>query len=119
MRVSLSASRDSSQLMAGMIAGAGVAGRVDQGGQVQGDQVGQHAAAARPWRSRPGAGQVAKSRTAAAGSRVSRPGVAGLMQASGAGWRSSRPKPSSDRISATLVRFSGVLLRSASRAEIS
>ena len=39
---------------------------------------------------------------------VSRPGVAGEMLASGSGRRSSRPNPSSARISATEVRFSGV-----------
>ena len=56
--------------------------------------------------------------TAARGRLVSRPGVAGLMLASGAGPRSSRPNPSSARISATEVRFSGVP-SAASRAEIS
>ena len=46
--------------------------------------------------------------TAARGSRVSRPAVAGLVLASGAGPRSSRPKPSSARICPTPVRLSGV-----------
>ena len=46
--------------------------------------------------------------TAARGSRVSRPAVAGLALASGAGPRSSRPKPSSARICPTPVRLSGV-----------
>ena len=40
VRVSLSASRDSSQLIGGDDPGAGVAGRRGQGGQVQGHQVG-------------------------------------------------------------------------------
>jgi hypothetical protein len=44
----------------------------------------------------------------AAGRVVSRPAVAGEMLASGSGRRSSRPNPSSARISATEVRFSGV-----------
>jgi len=46
--------------------------------------------------------------TAARGSRVSRPAVAGLVLAAGAGPRSSRPKPSSARICPTPVRLSGV-----------
>jgi len=54
------------------------------------------------------AGQAVRSMTAAAGQVVSRPGVAGEMLASGSGCRSSRPNPSSARISATEVRFSGV-----------
>ena len=54
------------------------------------------------------AGSAAKSVTAAAGSRVSRPEVAGLVLASGAGPRSSRPKPSSRRMPLTPVRPSGV-----------
>jgi hypothetical protein len=41
---------------------------------------------------------------AAAGSRVSRPEVAGLMLASGSGPRGSRPNPSSRRMSLTAVR---------------
>jgi hypothetical protein len=45
---------------------------------------------------------------AAAGSRVSRPEVAGLVLTSAAGPRSSRPKPSSRRMSLTAVRPSGV-----------
>ncbi len=54
----------------------------------------------------------------ARGRLVSRPGVAVETLCSGSGWRISPPKPSSARISATEVRFSGV--RSAySRAEIS
>ena len=64
------------------------------------------------------AGRAAKSVTAAAGSRVSRPEVAGLMLASGAGPRSSRPKPSSRKMPLTPVRPSGVPSR-ASRALIS
>jgi hypothetical protein len=56
--------------------------------------------------------------TLAGGRFVARPGVAGLMLASGSGWRSSRPKPSSARICPTPVRFSGVP-SAASRAEIS
>ena len=63
-------------------------------------------------------GQVPKPVTVAAGRFVSRPGVAGEMLASGAGPRSSRPNPSSARISATEVRFSGVPSAD-SRAEIS
>ena len=54
------------------------------------------------------AGRAVKSVMAAAGSRVSRPEVAGLVLASGAGPRSSRPKPSSRRMSLTAVRPSGV-----------
>ena len=54
----------------------------------------------------------------AAGRAVSRPAVAGEMLASGSGRRSRRPNPSSARISATEVRFSGVP-SAASRAEIS
>ena len=54
------------------------------------------------------AGRAAKSVTAAAGIWVSRPEVAGLVLASGAGSRSSRPKPSSRRMSLTAVRPSGV-----------
>ena len=46
--------------------------------------------------------------TLARGRFVSRPAVAGLMLASGSGWRSSRPKPSSARICPTPVRLSGV-----------
>ena len=64
------------------------------------------------------AGQLAKSSRAVRGSRVSRPGVAGEVLAVGSGWRSSRPNPSSARISPTLVRLSGVP-SIASRAEIS
>jgi hypothetical protein len=56
--------------------------------------------------------------TLAAGRLVSRPAVAGLLLASGSGRRSSRPNPSSARISATEVRFSGVP-SAASRPEIS
>jgi hypothetical protein len=52
------------------------------------------------------------------GRRVSRPGVATAVLSAGAGPRSSRPNPSSTRISATLVRLSGVC-SAASRAEIS
>ena len=55
---------------------------------------------------------------AARGSFVSRPAVPGETLASGSGWRSSRPKPSSARISPTLVRLSGVP-SAANRAEIS
>jgi hypothetical protein len=62
--------------------------------------------------------KVWKSSREVRGSRVSRPMVAGLVLAVGSGWRSSRPKPSSARISPTLVRFSGVC-SVASRAEIS
>jgi hypothetical protein len=54
------------------------------------------------------AGSAAKSMTPAAGSRVSRPEVAGLVLASGAGPRSSRANPSSRRMSLTAVRPSGV-----------
>ena len=54
------------------------------------------------------AGELPRSSRAVRGRWVSRPGVAGLMLAAGSGWRSSRPKPSSVRISATLVRLSGV-----------
>ena len=54
------------------------------------------------------AGRAAKSVMAAAGSRVSRPEVAGLVLASAAGPRSSRPDPSSRRTSLTAVRPSGV-----------
>ena len=54
------------------------------------------------------AGRAAKSAGPAAGSRVSRPEVAGLVLAWGAGPRSSRPKPSSRRMSLTAVRPSGV-----------
>ena len=64
------------------------------------------------------AGQDSKSSRAVRGSRVSRPGVAGLVLATGSGWRNSRPNPSSARISPTLVRFSGVP-SVANRAEIS
>ena len=64
------------------------------------------------------AGNAAKSMTLARGSFVSRPAVAGLMLASGSGWRSSRPKPSSARTCPTPVRFSG-LPSAASRALIS
>jgi hypothetical protein len=53
-------------------------------------------------------GRAAKSVTAAGGSRVSRPEVAGLVLASGAGPRSSRPNPSSRRMSLTALRPSGV-----------
>ena len=56
--------------------------------------------------------------TDARGRRVSRPGVAGEMLSAGSGPRTSRPNPSSARISPTLVRFSG-LASAASRAEIS
>jgi hypothetical protein len=63
-------------------------------------------------------GQAPKSSTAARGRRVSRPGVAEEMLVCSAGPRSSRPNPSSARISATLVRLSGVC-SAASRAEIS
>jgi hypothetical protein len=54
------------------------------------------------------AGQASRSSLAVRGNLVSRPAVAGLMLAAGCGWRSSRPKPSSVRISATPVRFSAV-----------
>jgi hypothetical protein len=64
------------------------------------------------------AGQLTKSNRAARGSRVSRPGVADDVLATGPGWRSSHPNPSSARISPTLVRFSG-LPSTASCAEIS
>ena len=64
------------------------------------------------------AGQAAKSITWARGRLVSRPGVAGLMLASGSGRRTSRPNPSPARISPTDVRFSG-RPSAASRAEIS
>ena len=64
------------------------------------------------------AGQLAKSSFAVRGRRVSRPGVAGAVDATGSGWRSNLPNPSSARISPTLVRFSG-LPSVASRAEIS
>ena len=63
-------------------------------------------------------GHAAKSRTLAAGRFVSRPAVAGLLLASGSGWRSSRPNPSSARTSPTDVRLSGVP-SAASRREIS
>ena len=53
-------------------------------------------------------GKAAKSMMPARGRLVSRPAVAGLMLASGAEPRSSRPKPSSARIWPTPVRFSGV-----------
>ena len=53
-------------------------------------------------------GRAAKSMAAAAGSRVSRPEVAGLVLASGAGPRSRRPKPSSRKMSLTALRPSGV-----------
>ena len=53
-------------------------------------------------------GKAAKSMMRARGRLVSRPAVAGLMLASGAEPRSSRPKPSSARIWPTPVRFSGV-----------
>jgi hypothetical protein len=46
--------------------------------------------------------------TEAAGSRVSRPEVAGLVLASGAGPRTRRPNPSSRRTSLTALRPSGV-----------
>ena len=46
--------------------------------------------------------------TTARGSWVSRPAVAGLALASGAGPRSSRPNPSSARTCPTPVRLSGV-----------
>jgi hypothetical protein len=49
-------------------------------------------------------GSVAKSMTAATGRAVSRPEVAGLMLASGSGPRSSRPNPSSRRMSLTADR---------------
>lgn len=64
------------------------------------------------------AGKWLKSMTLARGSFVSRPVVAGLMLASGSGWRSSRPKPSSVRICPTPVRLSG-LPSAASRRLIS
>ena len=64
------------------------------------------------------AGQAVKSMSPARGSRVSRPGVAGLVLACGSGPRSSRPDPSSARIWPTPVRFSGVP-SAASRALIS
>ena len=54
------------------------------------------------------AGRAAKSMMPAAGSRVSRPEVAGLALASGAGPRTSRPNPSSRRMSLTALRPSGV-----------
>ena len=63
-------------------------------------------------------GQVSKPVTDARGRRVSRPGVAGEMLSAGCGPRTSRPNPSSARISPTLVRFSG-LASAASRADIS
>jgi hypothetical protein len=53
------------------------------------------------------AGKAAKSIIFVLGRRVSRPAVAGLVLASAAGSRSSRPKPSSARISPTPVRLSG------------
>ena len=46
--------------------------------------------------------------TEAAGSRVSRPEVDGLVLASGAAPRTSRPNPSSRRMSLTALRPSGV-----------
>ena len=87
--------------------GAGVAGRDGQRGQVQGDQV-------RDGQQQPGhggggaGGQGGEVGDGGGGSRVSRPEVAGLMLASGAGPRSSRPKPSSRKIPLTPVRPSGV-----------
>ena len=62
-------------------------------------------------------GQVAKSSGAVLGSPASRPGVAGAVLAWASGVRSSRPNPSSVRISPTLVRLSGVPW-AARRAEI-
>jgi hypothetical protein len=53
-------------------------------------------------------GRTAKSMTSAAGSRVSRPEVAGLVLASGAGPRTSRPDPSSRKMPLTALRPSGV-----------
>ena len=53
------------------------------------------------------AGSAAKSVMPADGSRVSRPEVAGLVLACGAGPRSSRPKPSPRRMSLTALRPSG------------
>ena len=54
------------------------------------------------------AGRAAKSAGPAAGSRLSRPEVPGLVLAWDPGPRSSRPKPSSPRMSLTAVRPSGV-----------
>jgi hypothetical protein len=53
-------------------------------------------------------GRAAKSMTLVAGSRVSRPAVAGLTLVCSAAERIRRPKPSSVRIWPTPVRFSGV-----------
>ena len=83
--------------------GAGVAGGGDQGGQVEGDQVGQG-------QEQPGdfgvgaGGQVGE---------VEQPGAAGVVAVRGrrarAGGRTGRrPKPASVRTSATPVRLSGV-----------
>ena len=99
-------------------AGAGVAGRGGQGGQVQGGQVGNG-------QQQPGPGRVQPLRPGAEVDDLRR-GQGGVpagggraeMLASGSGRRSSRPNPSSARISATEVRFSGVP-SAASRAEIS
>ena len=98
--------------------GAGVAGGGDHAGQVERDQVGQGEQQSPALAESHRCGQVAKSRAAVRGSWVSRPAVAAAVEACSAGWRSSRPNPSSDRISPTLVRLRGVP-SAASRAEIS
>ena len=117
VRVSLSASRDSSQFTAGMIRVPGYPAAAARAGRSRATRSGT--ASSRPARvvsSR--SGQDAKSITFAAGRVVSRPAVPGFALASGSGWRSSRPNPSSARISPTLVRFRGVP-PAASRPEIS
>src|SRR6266508_2405603 len=63
-------------------------------------------------------GQAARSSTAARGRLVSRPAVAGELLSAGWGRRSSRPNPSSARISPTLVRLSGVTLGGQPRGDL-
>ena len=105
--VSFSASRDSSHDTAGMTEVPGYPASLVRAGRSRATRSGT-ASSSPASRVSARAGKAAKSMTAARGSWVSRPAVAGLALASGAGPRSSRPKPSSARICPTPVRLSGV-----------
>jgi hypothetical protein len=98
--------------------GGRVARRLDRARQVERGEVGDGEEHARVAGGALGGAASRRRRTRPAGSCASRPDVAGLADGAPDGWRSSLPKPSSLRISATEVWLRGVP-SSARRREIS